>query len=887
MTARRISSLLRSFTCIDTSSGDNAVSILLRKTLPFLLPMCWLGAALLLSPLRQGQVDASAPLASSSTDSFGNELPRHACARLGTVRLRQPESINWLAWSPDGKTILSASGRGTVRSWDAATGELVPVSIPQDGSHGVFFSRDGTLRVTASEGGEVCIVNRKTGKVRRPWLRSLHPCVALSPDGKVLVGVALKNKLTIYDVEKDAVRFSIPTTRQSVPDVIAFSPDGKYIATARSRLPGIVPLYLWDVGSGKQIGQFKGHRDQVYSLAYHPSDGTLVSSGADGTIRIWNISTQKEVRQMDCLASEVCFSPDGKLLASCGARDWVHFWNPTTGQKVRSIVTAGSRFYAIAFSPSGKMLATGEQGGALRLWDVQTGREVQPRQGHRAAILSLQFSLDGKKLASLGGDQAIRLWDLATRKQTHCLSTKTTSNFSGGRLFCLPDGKTLAATGGEHINGVPYPALLLWDLTNPRIPREVRGPNCGLGGGTVFSPDGQTLATVYSGGGWSGPTVGVYLWSLQTRQQRRMLPADCSQADFSPDGITLAGVNIQLGTDIKKGTLQRNCQIVIWDWEAGKVLRQWSSPYYAPSIAFSPGGHLLAGGGGTEIKFSNDPTRPVYLWEPASGSLVATLAVPFTDRRQEIKALAFSPNGRLLAVAGTDGQVRLWDVFNGKELAAWPGHQGGVTCLAFSPDVRTLASGSQDTTILLWDVSRLSPSPPPGKGNLRELASLASDLEGKDAARTYRAVWRLAVHGDRSVEVLRPALKPVPKLDAARIARLVQQLNDDDGLRRNDASAALEKMGPVVGPALRRALAGKQPPETQRRLRALIKRLGVERPELPTIAQSRALLVLELIGSPAALQRLKEAAEGEPGAALTRAAAMTLHRLRRIDEPTR
>jgi hypothetical protein len=262
----------------------------------------------------------------------------------------------------------------------------------------------------------------------------------------------------------------------------------------------------------------------------------------------------------------------------------------------------------------------------------------------------------------------------------------------------------------------------------------------------------------------------------------------------------------------------------------------------------------------------------------------ATLSIKLVSYQEAIHAAAFSPDGRLLALAGSDGRVRIYDVFGGKELVAWTGHGGEVTCVAFSPDGRTLASGSLDTSILLWDVSRLRPTPPVGKGPAKEISNLAAELESKEASKAYRAAWLLAGYRDRAVEALRARLKPVPKLDAGQIRRLITQLNDDDRKRRDEASAALEKLGPAVGPALRRALAGEQPAETRRRLRAVLRRLGGHRPGVPALAQTRALLVLELIGSPAARRRLKKLADGEPNADLTRAARAALERLRRVEK---
>ena len=316
----------------------------------------------------------------------------------------------------------------------------------------------------------------------------------------------------------------------------------------------------------------------------------------------------------------------------------------------------------------------------------------------------------------------------------------------------------------------------------------------------------------------------------------------------------------------------------------GPTAGESPAPQLAGCVAFSPGGHLLASGWYAP-RGSKHPV--IQLWEPASGAAVAALTVEVGGNgSRSIHSAAFSPDGRLLAIAASDGLVRLWDVFGGKELAAWKGHTGEVTCVAFSPDGRTLASGSSDTTILLWDVSKVRPMPPPFTGGAKEIANLAAELAGKDSAKAFRAAWALAGAGDKSVAALRTSLRPAAKLDADQVRRLIAQLNDDERERRDEASAALEKLGPAVAPALKPALANAPPAETRRRLRRVLERLAMQQRD-QGLHPARALLVVELIGSAAAQKFLKELAAGEPDAEVTRAARSALDRLGRTAKPGR
>jgi hypothetical protein len=254
------------------------------------------------------------------------------------------------------------------------------------------------------------------------------------------------------------------------------------------------------------------------------------------------------------------------------------------------------------------------------------------------------------------------------------------------------------------------------------------------------------------------------------------------------------------------------------------------------------------------------------------------LPLPLTtkgDRRAH--SVAFSPDGRLVACGDNFGFVRIWDVFAQREVAAWKGHQGQVYTVAFSPDNRTLASGGTDTTILLWNTQGLRVPLPSATGTVKELYT---DLAEEDAPKAYRAVWSLTGYADKAITHLRTTLRPVPKIDAVKVQHLIKQLNDDDGTRRDEASAELEKFGNAAAPALRRALDAKPSAEIRRRVRRLLEQMEAVTITATERTQRRALLVVELIGSTAAKALLEELAAGEPDAPLTRAAKQASDRVK-------
>ncbi len=250
--------------------------------------------------------------------------------------------------------------------------------------------------------------------------------------------------------------------------------------------------------------------------------------------------------------------------------------------------------------------------------------------------------------------------------------------------------------------------------------------------------------------------------------------------------------------------------------------------------------------------------------------------------------MAFQPGNRLLATSDWQG-VRLWDLATGKVVAT---HQlpeqirsstaqaSYASCLAFSPDGRRLATGQPDSTILLWDV-RL-PAPRPELLAAGEREALWADLADGDAAKAWRAAWRLAEAPNEALAFLRGRVKPHPTAAADVIRRLLADLDGDSFERREAAVKRLKELGLQAESALRAALRGKPTPEQKRRIEAVLAALpqAPQPPSAEELRQLRALVVLERIGSPEARRLLEEVAKGPESARLTRQALAALACLR-------
>ena len=605
---------------------------------------------------------------------FQTDLPEGAKAKIGKGRVES------FAYSPDGARLACASETG-IWMYNAHTGEQISLFVAQAGVRCVSFSPDG--RTLAGGGGHnhtVSLWDAHTGALKSTLGDKedfvLH--LAYSPDGRTLASISGRGfddeLVRLWDTTTGHLKVSF--TVSEYPMKTGFSPEGRTLA-----ISGWGAVNLWDADTGDLKSTLKRGRS-TYDFAYSPDGRTLASTNGSA-INLWNANTghfKAEIERRD--AGGIAYSPDGRTLA---CNDWdgrgLELWEAAVRRpKGLFIMQPTHDVRWIMYSPDGLTLALAENSGRVSLCDAATGRLIGTLKGHTNRIVDVTYSPDGRTLA-VSSKGTVNLWDANTGRLKATLNAHAENSwYDPPGVTYSPDGLTLASASGNLIN--------LRDADTGDLKATLEGHVRAVWALT-YSPDGLTLASASYDGT-------IRLWDTTTGQSKAILrehaEGDLTRYDndlftpagslaYSPDGLTLASasgkfINLwDVNTKTRKATLRGG---------EGRI----------GDVTYSPDGRTLANTDGPAIN----------LWDADTGDLKATLKSVCP-----LYSLAYSPDGSVLAGAGFDGTAKLWDTASWKQKATLNGNQFLTWGVAYSPDSSTLASGDASGVVILWDLTPFIP----------------------------------------------------------------------------------------------------------------------------------------------------------------------------------
>ncbi len=346
------------------------------------------------------------------------------------------DPVYGLAFTADGKQLVSGAFDKTIRVWDVATGKesakleghtdlVLSVAISPDGKKILSGSLDKSIRLWDFPGSVAILTPAPPAKPAEPPKKTETKPADAKKEAAKPADPAKKDAVKKEAAKKEEPKKAEPAAKPAAPPAPPAAPAG--------------PVVL--AGSG----------GQVYCVAFFPDGQRAVSGAADKALRIWDLAKKTPIKAVEKAAENtiysVAVSPKGDLIATAGDDKLVKFFQPADGKELRKAAGHTAAVYTVAFSPDGAKLASGSVDKTVRIWNVADAKELAKLSGHPDDVYSLNFSKDGTRLASAGYAGNVLVWDLASSKEKFRI--KLPPSTQAYTVAFAPDGKRVAVGASD------------------------------------------------------------------------------------------------------------------------------------------------------------------------------------------------------------------------------------------------------------------------------------------------------------------------------------------------------------------------------------------------------------------------------------------------------
>jgi WD40 repeat protein len=610
------------------------------------------------------------------------------------------EAVYGVAFSPDGKFVLTASGDPSIKVWQLPDGKEVKTFSGPNGHKqivlAVAVSPDGTEFATAGADNSAKIWDFPSSKHLREFAQGdLGKAVAASNDGTRIAAGDKAGKVKIWNAADGKLLHDLAAHKGPVTG-LAFSPNGQTLVSCGQD----TTLRFWNVADGKPMGDFAAHAGAVTGVAYAPGNNAVYTVGVDQTLKFWTLPPVARRSLAGAFKEPITalsLSPDGNQVAAASDKG-VRLSNVANGQTVREMTGASGTINGVAVSAGNTFIAAGTADRRLVIWQTKDGSVLTRPVAHGGAVTGVAFNGPGTQLATAGKDGMLRLWTVPP------IPERSISQPAAVRSAVLaPDGKHLATGGADKI-------IRLYKLDNLKAPQRQLSGHTGPVNAIALSADGKTAVSGGQGvlrfwdlakgeqsaqiGAHTGAITGlafapggnqVLSSSADGSVKLFAAPVTAGKGVFAHAGIVTSATLSPDGTRLLTGCADK--QVRLWNLANGQVERTWTGPALGIlAVAFSPAGNRVAAG---------SADKSLTVWESNSNKEVKKLA----NLAAAVGSVALSPDGKHVAAGLADGFVRVYDLTSGKEIHAFTGPKGEVSALLFTAKGEQLISGQADGSV--------------------------------------------------------------------------------------------------------------------------------------------------------------------------------------------